>query len=117
LLTIIGLSHAEHVANRATRCVSDDDHPPSQQSVADDSALAVVLARVVNLDGRAFKDERGVFKVEAPLTQSLLSLGRIEGEAHTDSVATQTNRSKEVLETRLLRRLTFEVTGPRRRAA
>jgi hypothetical protein len=33
-----------------------------------------------------------------------------------DSVATQTARSKETFKKRLLRRLTFEVTGPRRRA-
>jgi hypothetical protein len=116
LLTIIGLSHAEDVANRATRCVPDDDHPSIQQPVADDPTFAVVPAGVINLDGDTFEDKHCVSKVEAPFTQSLRSLGRVEGKTHVDSVATQTARSKETFKKRLLRRLTFEVTGPRRRA-
>jgi hypothetical protein len=64
LLTIIGLSHAEHVANRATRRVSDDDHPACQEAITDDSALSVVLSRVFNLDGRTFKDRHCVSEVE-----------------------------------------------------
>ena len=46
MLTIIGLLHAEHVANRATWRVSDDDYPACQEAIADDSALSVVLSRV-----------------------------------------------------------------------
>lgn len=73
LLTIIGLSHAEHVANRATRRVPDDDHTVFEAAVADDSTFAVVPTRVFNLDGRTFKDDQGVFEIEAALFESLLS--------------------------------------------
>ncbi len=105
------------MANRATRRVSDDDHPVLQEAVADDSALSVVFSRVFNLDRRTFKDGQCVFEVEAALSESLLSLGWIKGEAHPDSVSTITDQSKARVEMRLLRRLTLELTGHRRRDA
>ena len=117
MLTIICLSHAEHVANRATRRVSDDDHPVLQEAVADDSALSVVFSRVFNLDRRTFKDGQCVFEVEAALSESLLSLGWIKGEAHPDSVSTITGQSKARVEMRLLRRLTFELRRGQRQDA
>ena len=36
LFTIIGFPHAEYVADRATRGVTDDDHTASERAVADD---------------------------------------------------------------------------------
>ena len=115
LLTIIGLSHAEHVAIRATRRVPNDYQSVFQASVADDSTFAVVLARVFDLDRRPFEDDQGILEVETALYERLLSLGWIVGQAHSDSVSTKTVRSKMKVETRLLRRLTFELTGRQRR--
>jgi hypothetical protein len=97
LLTIIGLSHAEHVANRATRRVSDDDHPACQEAIADDSALSVVLSRVFNLDGRTFKDRHCVSKVETTLRESLFLLSWIKGDSHDFIVYTERGRSKAML--------------------
>jgi hypothetical protein len=110
LLTIIGLSHAEHVAIRATRRVPDDYKSVFQDPVADDSTLAVVLARVFDLDSGALEDDQRIFEVKTSLDQRLLSLGRVVGQMHPDSVYTKTIRSKTMRETRLLRRLTFELT-------
>ena len=94
LFTIIGLSHAEHVANRATRRVSDDDHPACQEAIADDSALSVVLSRVFNLDGRTFKDRHCVSEVETTLRKSPISLRLIKGDSHIVIVYTKISRSK-----------------------
>jgi hypothetical protein len=105
LLTIIGLPHAEYVANRATRCVPDDDHPTFEVAIADDSRFAVVFAPVFHLDGRSFKHDQGICKVESALSESPLSLCGIVGQSHADSVSTKTIRSKVKGETRLLRRL------------
>ena len=90
LLTIISLSYAEYVANRATRGISNDYHPIFKSAVADDSAFAVVLARVVDLDCGSLEDDQGIFEVEAALLERPLSLGRIEGQTHWDSVSTKT---------------------------
>jgi hypothetical protein len=114
LLTVVGLSHAEDVANRATRRVSDDDQSVSEATVADDPALAVVPAGVVHLDGRSSKDDQSIFEVEPALSQCLLSLGWVEGQSHEDIVSTKTTRSKAAAEGRVVRRLTFELRGPRR---
>ena len=117
LLTIIGLSHAEHVAIRATRRVPNDYQSVFQTSVADESTFAVVLARVFDLDCRSFKDDHGIFEVETALDKRLLSLGWIVGQAHADIVSTKTVRSKVTVETRLPRRLTFELSRDQRRDA
>jgi hypothetical protein len=88
LLTMIGLSHAEHVANRATRCVPNDNHSVFQMAVANDPGFAVVFASVLNLDGCSIEDGQGVLKVETALSEGLLSFGWIEGHSHADSVST-----------------------------
>ena len=99
MLTIIGLSHAEHVADRATRRVSDDNHPVLQAAVADDSTFTVVHARVFDLYGRSFKHDQSIFEVKAALSESLLSLGWIERQAHLVSVSTKTIRGNVIVET------------------
>lgn len=104
---MIGLSHAEHVAIRATRRVPNDYQSIFQASVADDSTFAVVLARVFDLDCQPFEDEHGIFKVKTALDERLLSLGWIVAQAHPDSVSTTTIRGKTKVETRLLRRRRF----------
>jgi len=56
LLTIVGLSHAEDVANRATRGVADNYQPAFEQAEAEDSAFTVFLARVFDLKREPLKD-------------------------------------------------------------
>lgn len=94
LFTIVGLSHAEHVAIRATQGVPNDYQSTFQASVADDSTFTVVLAPVFDLDCRAFEDDQGIFEVETALDKRLLSLGWIVGQDHPDSVSTKTVRNK-----------------------
>ena len=69
LLTVIGLSHAEDVANRATRGVADDHHTALEHAVADDASFSVILAPVFDFNGNAFEDEQAVVKVNAALGQ------------------------------------------------
>lgn len=77
MFTEVGLSHAEDVADRATRGLADDHDAPLQAAaVADDAALAIVLARVVDLDGDAGKDKGRVFEIESAIGQRLVALGR-----------------------------------------
>lgn len=59
LLTFIGLSHAEDVAGRATRGVSDHHQPARQQPEAQDAALTIVFAKVLDLDGQPSKHLSG----------------------------------------------------------
>jgi hypothetical protein len=53
---IVGLSHAEDVAHRATRGVADDDQPAGQQAEAEDPAFTTFLAHVLDLDRQSFED-------------------------------------------------------------
>jgi len=82
LLTSIGLSHAEDVAIRATRGVADDDQASFKLAVAEQPNLAIVLARVLDLDGQAGEHERGIFKVQPSFLKRPSSLVRIVGNAH-----------------------------------
>jgi hypothetical protein len=109
LLTIIGLSHAEHVANRATRRVSDDDHPACQEAITDDSALSVVPSRIFNLDGRTFKDRHCVSEVETTLHESLFSLSLIKGDSHLVIVYTKIIQIKAMRWVRFMYRLSGQL--------
>jgi len=91
LFTGVGLTHAEDVANRTTRRVAHHDDPAAEQSEADDTTLAIVLAKVIDFDGRSSEYELGIFEVEAALDERLLSLGRIVGDAHMVIVSTITD--------------------------
>ena len=90
MLTIVGLSHAEDVANRATRGVADDDKPAAKQAEAQNSAFTVLLARVLDLNRQSSEDGSGVFKIQAPFGERLLALGWIVGDTHLVSVSTET---------------------------
>jgi hypothetical protein len=50
----------------ASRRVTDDNKATFQRSIADDALLSVVLADVLNLNGGASKDQRGVLNVGLP---------------------------------------------------
>jgi hypothetical protein len=90
LLTVVGLSHAEDVANRATRGVADYDQPAREQAEAEDSAFTVVLARVLDLDRQSLKDSRGVLEVQTSFGHWSFAFGRSEGDSHPVSVSTIT---------------------------
>ncbi len=79
---MIGLTHAEDVANRATRCVADDNYPALQRAVANDPPLAVVLAGVLYLDRDPSEHKGGVFEIEASLFERLNAFGRIVSDTH-----------------------------------
>ena len=87
-------SLAEYVAIRATRCVPNDNHPPCQQTVADDSHFPVLFANVLNLKGNALKDHLGIHKVQPSFCQRLLAFYRIKGDTNTVIVATTTKKRK-----------------------
>ena len=92
LLTAIGLSHAENVANRATRGVADNHQPSSQKAKAEHAAFTVVFARVLDFQRNSLEDENCVLEVQASLSEGTLALGRIVGNAHLVSVSTITCR-------------------------
>ena len=79
LFTIVGLSHAEDVANRATRRVAHYDHATFEGAKTDDPPFTVVFALVFHLDGDAIEDQESVLEVEATFFKCLLSFRRIVG--------------------------------------
>ena len=92
LLTIICLSHAEDVANRATRGIANDNRTTFEHAVADDASLAIVFARVFDLYCHAFEYEQRVFEVKAPFRQCPGSLRRVVSNSHGVIVYTLTWR-------------------------
>lgn len=82
LLTIVGLSHAEDVAGRATRGVAHHDDSAVQKAVADDAAFTIVLALIDDLDRGAGEVHRCILKIQAAFSKGLVALDRIEGDAH-----------------------------------
>ena len=92
LLTVVGLSHAEDVANRATRGVADYYQPASKQAKAEDAAFTVVFACVFDLDRHALEDSGCVFKVLAALSECSSAFGWIVGDSHLVIVSTKTKR-------------------------
>ncbi len=82
LFTFIGFPHAEYVTFRATRCVSDYDHPTDQHAITNDSNFSVVLSRVFHFDRNALEHQSGVCKVQPSFRQSSIALDWIEGNSH-----------------------------------
>lgn len=90
MLTVIGLSHAEDVAHRATRGVTDHHHPAFQQTEAEDAAFTIVLARIFHFNGEPFENFQGILEVQPPVRERLLTFGRILGDTHGVIVDTKT---------------------------
>lgn len=88
LLTVVGLSHAENVANRATRGVADNYQPTCEQTKADDSAFTVVLAQVFDLDRHSLENQFGVLEIQTTLSECTSTFDRIVGDAHPVIVST-----------------------------
>ena len=95
--TIVGLSHAENVAIRATRGIADHDDASSEQAVANNPAFTIFPAQVLEFDGRTFEHQGGIVEVQPSLRKRSFALGRIEDNSHGVIVATITNVVKRLL--------------------
>jgi len=82
LLTIICLSHAEDVAIRATRGISNDYNATLKKSEADDSHLTVFFAIVRNLNGDALENYCCIFKVQSTFGEGPLTFSRVVKNPH-----------------------------------
>jgi hypothetical protein len=69
------LSHAEDVANRATRGVADDYQSAAKQAEAQNSAFTILFARVLDFNRQPLEDGSRVFKVQASFGERLFTLG------------------------------------------
>ena len=94
MFTVVGLSHAEDMALRATRGVPHNNYSAFQLAEADDAAFTVFLANILNFDRDAPEDLSSILEVQATLIERLLALGRIVGDSHPDSVYTLTRCRK-----------------------
>src|SRR5437899_2257015 len=81
-LTMVGLSHAENMARSASRRIADHHQAARNQAVTDDAGLAVMFARVFELDSRAFENNSCIFEVQTAFGKRLRPLDGIEGDAH-----------------------------------
>ena len=88
MLTMVGLSHAEHVAAGAARGVSDDHQPVVQLSEANDPQFSVRPACVLVLGGLAGKDQCSVLEVKPTIGECPGPLDRIVGDIHSFIVST-----------------------------
>jgi hypothetical protein len=76
----IGFPHAENVAIRATRRVSDDDHSALQYAVTNDASFAIVLSQILYLYGHTRKDKLGAGEIQSSLGLCSSALGLIEDD-------------------------------------
>jgi hypothetical protein len=96
LFTIVCLSHAEDMALCATRGISHHNHSALQLAEADDAALTVFLADILELDRHPLEDKGSVLEVQATLIKGLLAFDRIEGDSYLNSVYTLSTRHKRL---------------------
>src|SRR4249919_2640616 len=61
----IGFSHAKYMADRSAGRIADHQQATFQKPEADHARLAVVPARVLDLEGVALEHDRGVFEIQA----------------------------------------------------
>lgn len=95
--TAIGFSHAKYVTSRTSWGVADHDQTSLEDAEADDPALSIILAQVLDLDGESSENFGSVFKVKAAVLQSPFALGWVVGYAHKVSVDTLTRADKHGL--------------------
>jgi len=82
LLTIVCLSHAEDVAIRATRGISNDYDATVEKSEADYSHLTVFFTLVWNLNGDALENYCSIFKVQSTFDKGLVTFPWIVKNSH-----------------------------------
>ena len=71
LSAFICFLHTEYVANRVTRRIPNDDHPPCEQAIADDSCFTVLFLDVFDLKGHTLEDCLGICEVQPPVPLAL----------------------------------------------
>ena len=54
---------------------------PSQVAEADDAALAIVTAKIVDIEGEAREHFRGILEGKPTLIKAPVPLGRVEGDS------------------------------------
>jgi hypothetical protein len=82
LLTIICLSHAEDVAIRATRGISNDYYATLEKSEADYSHFTVFFALVWNFNGDALENYCSIFKIKSTFDKGLITFSWIVKNLH-----------------------------------
>jgi len=92
--TAIGFSHAKYVTTRPSWGVSHHDQTTLEHAEADDPALSIILAQVLDLDGESSENFGCVFKVQAAVLQSPFALGWVVGDTHMVIVDTLTHADK-----------------------
>lgn len=90
MLTIIGLSHAEDVSDCATGRVAHYDQAPTKKAEAKHAAFTVVLSLVIDFHSDTLEDFWRIPEVQSAFFEGLVTLGRIERNAHMVSVDTRT---------------------------
>jgi len=75
--------------------VADNDQTSLEHTEADDSALSIILAQVLDLDGEFSENLGCVFEVQAAVLQGPFALGWAVGYAHEVSVDTLTWADKQ----------------------
>jgi hypothetical protein len=83
LLTVVCLSHAEDVAIRATRGISNDYDATVEKSEADYSHFTVFFTLVWNLNGDALENYCSIFKVQSTFDKGLVTLPWIVKNLHS----------------------------------
>ena len=88
MFTMVGLSHAEHMAAGAAWGVSDDHQPVVQLSEANDPQFSIGLACVLDFGSLPGKDQCRVLEVKPTIGECPGPLDRIIGDIHTFIVST-----------------------------
>jgi len=83
------------MAIRATRCVPHHHHAVGEVAETDHPALAVVLAKVLDLEARACEDERRILEVQPAGGAGELPLGRGVGEQRVNALDASTGLAKQ----------------------
>ena len=65
-------------AIRTTRGIADNDEASSELPAKNDAAFTIFLARVLELNGRAFEHQNGIVEVQAPMRKRSRALDRID---------------------------------------
>src|SRR5262245_19600745 len=81
-LSVIRFPHRDHAACSAARCPCDDHHAAAQMPHGDDARLAVVLAVVRRVQGRASEHLGCIGEIKAALFQRDPALLRVKCNPH-----------------------------------
>ena len=89
-LAVIGFPHAEDVAIRATRRVTNNNHPVMEHAEANNPSLTLVHAYILGLEVRSIENTLGILEIQASGRKRLFALLRIVCDCHMVTVSTET---------------------------